>query len=433
MDANEIILWKMGLMGGSRYRSAKQGKGGASWSSYWETQINEWQTPAGDIQVSGYPTALWSYGLDSMPQAIVATDEDFLFANLKWGVRTDCLIKKFSVHVYYRVDNASWKIKLLRQKTTAFNYECIASADFTPAGTGVVNAIQTFTLSTPFTAKHGDVLGIYVPKKHGMFALHDLYKSQAITRVHTTDQLVGAEVDYSTIFRSDTTYIAVPVAAFSDVKPYSVFLGDSIFGGGNGFTFPVDGREWATDRENAPHQSPGGEIGDLDLTIPHRMSVRFPSAWRYQNFAMGGSKFSDIVVANDSLARAVAVLPKTVFIHCGVNDLSASRTWEQISPNLDTIRTAFPEGTIFYLDEIMPQPTLSENETTNAAKIAMNANFKTYCETYEWTLVECFNEMSVNSGAIKVLNPAFSNGDSVHLNDVGADKLADIIASYFHL
>lgn len=42
MDANELILWKMGLMGGTKYKAApKGGKGGVSWSSSCTPLITE--------------------------------------------------------------------------------------------------------------------------------------------------------------------------------------------------------------------------------------------------------------------------------------------------------------------------------------------------------------------------------------------------------
>jgi len=137
----------------------------------------------------------------------------------------------------------------------------------------------------------------------------------------------------------------------------------------------------------------------------------------------------------EQIARAVEVNSKAVIIHCGINDLlfhaSAPRSWVDISTDLDNIRTAFPSGTLFYLDEILPSTNKPDADCVRIRQ--MNAYYADYCNTHGWTLISYHDEMGIikpSTGLYDDINPDYQRGDNLHLNGAGADKLAEIISRY---
>ena len=141
------------------------------------------------------------------------------------------------------------------------------------------------------------------------------------------------------------------------------------------------------------------------------------------------------MAAGKQLDRAKLAYPKVVFIHCGINDLlfetGSPYNWATISANLDTIRAAFPAGTEFYLDEVLP--STGKTDAQDLLIRNLNANYDTYCASNDWTLVKChdiFGVIKASTGELDTLNPIYNCGDNLHLNLAGAEKLAEVIRSY---
>jgi hypothetical protein len=403
--------------------------GGVNWLQYWTPLINAWQNAGSDVYVAGCDDVPWASS-GSAPASPAAQTDVYTYINPGLAIRQKGYITSIKLHVYYLYNGGDiWEFKLFFWNGT--EYECKASQAFTPVGDAVVSNWQTFTLDPPMLAVEGDIPGVYIPLKNSMFPGPDpinadkyLPKSGFIK-----SNIAIGESDVFT--EKITDYLLLKLKCYSH-RPYAAFIGDSIFSSGNGYGFPTDGREWHTDQENAGaddvHTPGGATDGDINLSVPYRVSTRMPSNFRYQNFAKGGTTSTTMAARRHN---AVLADPKKVFIHCGVNDIAGAITWTTGKDNLDSLIASFPVGTEFYLDEILPR--IIDTKASADIAVARNAEYKTYCTNNGWTLVECYQPMGVWDVDHYVLNPLYSNTDNVHLNLAGADKLADIIASYFNL
>ncbi len=398
--------------------------GGKSWLSYWTQLINAWQGAGDDVLVAGNLVSNYPNVISFLP---VVNGHGNTHINKGYAIRQNCSIKAFVVDLHDFTVGAQWKFKVFRWSIAQSSYECIFSYTFTPTTPGAAN---TITLPVPFAALEGDVPGIYMPADNYNRVRVCSVPARAtpgIGYVADMDVLVGefnamaSSVEYN-----------MNLGCYSN-RPYAVFLGDSIFGGGNSYDAVGLEENWHTDQENDDgYHTPGGMPGDINLSVPYRFGTRMPNVFQRQNFGKGGNTFATTISAGQ-LDFAVGADPKAVFIHCGVNDVAAGRTTGQVNADLDTIRAAFPAGTQFYMDEILPWQC---SDALAIATRAMNTNFAAYCTTNGWTLIECHDLMGVvrpSTGEYDDLNPIYSNGDSVHLNLAGADKLADIMASYLNL
>ena len=335
--------------------------GGKSWKTYWATLINAWQGAGSDVYISGNHTFLINR-TSSCPTSPAAQTDSYTFIEKGHAIRQKGYINGIKIDPYYlgATGGSTWEFKLFFWNGTQF--ECKASRAFIPVGSGVVtnDTPQSFTFASPVLADEGDMPGLFVPLKN---SIHP--NNEASARISpAVMQMVGnIAVGEANDFSGTPDSHAIGGGYFLSLscwghRPYAVFLGDSIYGGGNGYVYPPDGREWHTDQENAgatDYHTPGGSAnGDINLSIPYRLSTRMPEVFRYQNFGKGGSTFATIVAADAQLTRAVLADPKAVFINCGYNDIAASRTPAQVEANLDTIRAAFPAGTLFYLNQVIP-------------------------------------------------------------------------------
>lgn len=385
--------------------------------------IDDWQADAGLVYVSGIPTSRYNI-LSFLP---VANGHGNTHINIGHSIRQNCTIKSFTIDVYDFKAGAVWAFKIFRYDSVEGKYKCVFSYDFTPA---TAHAVNTVSLSTTFDALEGDCPGIYMtPDNYNRITMGSLDARSHPLPVYQLDSNTAVN-GFLTISGQISGNGHINLSTYSN-RPYAVFLGDSIFGGGNG---TVANDRWHTDQENySGIHTPGGSPGDKNNSVPYRLSTRMPENFKYQNFAKGGSKFSDVVADNAQLASAVLAQPKAVFIHCGVNDVAVGRTWAAISANLDTIKAAFPAGTKFYLNEVNGWQC---SDAQGAATRALNANFATYCTANGWTLIPCHDEMSMlrqSTGQLDDLATAYnmySLPDSVHLNTTGVDKLAEIMYRY---
>lgn len=391
--------------------------------------IDDWQADTTPVYVSGIPTTDWNM-LNSIPKSAGAQTNPWTILARAHSIRQNCLITQIKVNIYYlgATGGVPWEFKLFTWNGSA--YECKASQSFQPAGSGAVNNIQTITLTTPIAANEGDIPGLYMPLKNA--AVAGTQGSNAKTTPTALMYAGNLSVGQSDVFATDFgDYQGLVNLQCLSTRPYAVFMGDSIFGGSNG----VNATErWHPDQENvASYHTPGGSPGIIDNSVPYRVSTRMPATFRYQNFSKGGNTFAT-TISSSQLARAVLAQPKVVFIHCGVNDVAAGRTWAQISANLDTIRTAFPAGTQFYLDEVLPWASA---DVDAVATRALNVNYAAYCVTNGWTLVPCHDQMAIIRASTGLLDDmviayrlsADWSTDNVHLSITGVDALAALVAA----
>ena len=415
-----------------------RGAGGINWSSYWTTQFDAWQNEGDDVYIAGQPVS--TYNRQHMiPDLVSPPAGGCVVIERGHAIRQNGYINSFSVDIFYRNGAVDWQFKLFRWNGEA--YECVASQSVPVPFTGNVSAVKTFTLATPILAQEGDIPGLFLPFYNALFCtgdtpLNGAAKALPVPKRNSAGNIaLGGTDAFETNASSkagDVSYYFSPLTLFGG-RPFAVFIGDSIIGGGNNYVNGGDGRNWRTDQESSDqYHTPGGSPGDQNLSIPYRLSTRMPSNFKYQNFGLSGSHYYDLVATPGPFARAMLANPKALFIHCGINDIFAGQTWEQIEGHLDTIRTALPEGTAVYLNEILPWSGVDAKAIITRT---FNANYATYCATYGWTLIKCHDQMGVireSTGELDTLNPAYTV-DGVHVNDVGADVVADIMASYFHL
>jgi hypothetical protein len=389
-------------------------------------RIENWQSDPELVYVSNTPYTQWNKSL-YQPNP---TGHGNTYIEKGHAIRQVCTVKKVKVRVYDFSAGAVWNFKIFRYNRISGLYDCVFSEGFTPTTN---DAFFDLTLQTPFDAQIGDVPGLYLPATdyNRVYVMNDISKAST-TGKYVSDLNVG-------VGESNAFATAIPnqhglsLGCYSN-RPYAAYLADSLYDGGNGATLAE--RFWSDQPAVGVYTEPGGFPGNILNCTPHMISTHLPANFRYQNFAKGGSTFADIVVTNQQLARAVFCQPKLVHIHCGVNDIQTDRTWAQIEANLNTIRTAFPAGTEFILDEILPYDCTD----VRAANLrAMNAHFADYCTANGWKLVLCHDEMAIvrgSTGELDNLAVAYRLdptlvSDSVHLNTVGVAKLAEIAARYY--
>jgi len=396
-------------------------------------KITDWQGAGSDVYVAGQPVNRWGRNF-FMPDIGAPPAGGCVILEKGHALRQNCIIKSISFDVYYRDGSADWEFKLFRWNGT--DYTCIASQPFNFTGTGNISAVKTVTLTTPIAALEGDIPGLYLPFYSCLFCTPDVPSTGVAKEKPYTKRNVAGNIALNATnaftekapSAADPNYYFAPLTLFSN-RPYSVHIGDSINGGGNSNTYPSDGSNWNTDQESVDVlRTPGGAAAaDKNLSVPYRISTRMPDGYQYQNFAMSGTTFEFIVKSNAILSRALLADSKIFHIHCGVNDVFYSRSWAQIEADLDTIRAAVPAGVEVYLDEIL---AFYGTDPQAAAIRTYNANYAAYCTSHDWTLVPCHDAMATvrpSTGLLDDLNPIYSNGDSVHLNAAGVDKLASLV------
>jgi lysophospholipase L1-like esterase len=427
------------------YSGSIQGTGELmNWSFYWATQFDTWQNAGSDVYVFGQPVSKWvrqgysPAGVD-VPMGGGGLVNGCVVLNKGQAVRQKGYINSFTLHVMWNYPvGTNWQFELYYWNGTA--YQCKAKQPFMPVPDNASpDDNQTFVLASPILAEEGDIPAIYMPVNCGGSSSADIPLTGAgrefpfQRRNDGGDIAVGGSHAFTHDANSlDPTFKFLCLTGFGN-RPYAVFLGDSIIGGGNNYVVGGDERNWRTDQEAYDgYHMPGGSPGDQNLSIPHRLSTRMPSNFRYQNFGASGFHFYDIIASPGTLERALLADPKAVFIHCGINDVFAGQSWVQVEANLDTLRIALPTGTVVYLDEILPWSGTDAQALTTRT---FNTNYAAYCITHGWTLIECHDLMGVvrpSTGELDDLNPLYTV-DGVHTNDVGADAMADIIATYFNL
>lgn len=400
------------------------------------SRIAAWQnrntTP---IYVAGFDSTFWAANrLHALPDNPTGQATPFTMINPGLSIRQKTTITQIRVDCYYLGNPlADWSFRLFTYDAGNSVYVCKSKCNFRPTGNiGASNTIQTFTLATPLDADIGDIPGLMLPLHHGTYP-----GIQPGNLTQTNYKIVAGDIDVgqTNAFASgwpwaEDTQLYLHLACFGLTRPYACGLGDSMLSDGNQSVSGTPVQEWVTDQgaTNQYHR-PGGSPGDINYSVLYRLATRLPVQFRYQDFSKGGSTWA--TMAATQAARAVAVDPAAIFIHCGVNDVNAGRTWAAVAADMDTVRGLIGTSRTVYLNEILPWVNL--DDTKSAALRTMNANYATYAATYGWHLVKCHDEMGqirAGTGQLDDMIVAYRAGDALHLNAVGVDKLAEIMRRY---
>ena len=405
------------------------------------------------VQVAGDDPALWA------TLGLWDAHSSMTILNPGYAARQKCNINKIVVNVYSH-SGATWKLKVFRWEGSG-SYRCIAEASFVPTA----NVSQTFqvsdsTLATSVGVEEGDILGLYIPSgNNNVNGYASRYSSGRKMVSYAGEILIN---DHHVCAATANAGEALCLSAYGDVAPYAVWLGDSIVSSGNGSViFANDVWLGPFEISNTAISLPGGIPGDQNYSFSHRVATRMPVGFTYQNLAKNGLCLCDAGGTNEEhfqdrfLPMAIAAKPKVIFIHAGVNDVGnpgstlgtrGNRTPAQMTAALVAIDALIGPDIRVYLDEILPSPDFAMSATMEAKFKSVNVAYSAFCASHSnWTLVKCYDVMSVNDAVpslggapCRQLNPIYANNtsfdgtnsDSAHLQLFGVDKQAAIIASY---
>ena len=302
-----------------------------------------------------------------------------------------------------------WKFKVFRWNGSTYLY--ISESELiTPAGTGV----QTFDLATPMACNVGDVLGVWLKGDANSASIRCTLSSGTAKY-----RSVSADVTGSNNFSSSGADYEIDLQAFSN-PPYLALSGDSIMEGHGGAM-------WHGIECNTSAGVAGDRVGDPGYLI----SQAIPGL-QYQNRAQGSSRSSWGV--STGVPHALSVLPHTLVINWGVNDIANAISWNTYLANLDAIKAL--------VDAASPKPELKicevlpwkAGDDAMAANVrTFNANLSGWCAANGASLILCHDEMGKlrnSTGYLDDMQDAYDNGDGVHLSAAGTTKYAAIIARY---
>ena len=165
--------------------------------------------------------------------------------------------------------------------------------------------------------------------------------------------------------------------------------------------------------------------GSSSIRLWKTLSESFPHH-NVLNMGFGGSEMADLRYYTDKLI--IPFRPKQIFIYEGDNDLSFSRTPEQILASADStlsiIRKHLPESEVIF---ISPKPSIRRWEL-KAKYEDFNAKLKAWtAEKKGVRYVDVWNPMLDKNGM--VLRDIFI-ADGLHLNKKGYDIWAKEIGKY---
>lgn len=123
-------------------------------------------------------------------------------------------------------------------------------------------------------------------------------------------------------------------------------------------------------------------------------------------------------VLSTGVPNAIAAGAESILIHCGVNDVSTSRTWGQIESDLDDIK-ALLTGQELFISEILPWTNGSDAE--NATIRTFNTNFAVWAAANGVTLISTHDQVGqirVSTGELDDLKTIYDL-DGVHLTAGG--------------
>jgi hypothetical protein len=358
------------------------------------------------VQFAGVDTGSWTNN-NTVSGGTLATGRTFLAAKISERCRQDGLIKQVKGSVNVVGVASGWKFKVFRPNGS--NYDFVSESELiTPGGTGT----QTFTLATPMACQPGDVLGVWLK---GDATTPATVNIRTITATASIVWLAGDNTGTNQNFTNTIDNDSLNLMALGQ-PPFAVDSGDSIIAGHN------TASPWETFYDT----SPAGPVGTLSSEFFHQIrGLMSPSALEYQNHAMGGQTYS--WVNSTAIKPAVMTRAKAVVIHCGINDIVAARTWNQVSADLDAIKYELAPDQHLFIDEILPRTASSDADSATIR--TFNTNLATWCGSNGATLISCHDVMAqtrVSTGQLDDLLAAYDY-DGTHVTQAGVDKVASLI------
>jgi hypothetical protein len=370
-------------------------------------RITSWQNTQTDlVHIGGVPEAEWDGGT-------LGLAADYTAMAPAYACRQAGVVTQIAVYVNVQ-SGASWKVKFWRWNNGTELYDLVGESSFTPDATGA----QTFAIS-PITVQTGDIPSIYAPVANQVRLGNANPAGDPLLSRYDAGDITSSNAFVS----SGATNIKVDCRGTAS---YLCVTGDSIPEGHNGTTNYHGGLHALVTSKTAPGGTLTSEIGAV-----LRSKIGDGSVLKYQNLALGSQTFA--WVASTGIVQCLLVKPHTVLIHCGVNDVSTGRSWEDVETDLDTIKTAVvaaspaPE---LLIDEILPWTAGSDGQAATIR--SFNASLATWCSANGARLVICHDAMGQirpTTGELDDLLTAY-NQDDVHLTTDGVDALASIWMTY---
>jgi hypothetical protein len=362
------------------------------------TAVTDWETAtdALRVQYGGATPGVLDTNLNGS-----TTGRTFVSANVADAIRQDGYIRRVTVGVDEVGAALGWRFLVMRPN--AATYDVIAtSATVTPAGTGP----QTFSLATPLgPCQPGDYLGVWVRGSTG--GARAALDAQATGSVKFIGSLAtGGEV-YSSV-------VATMSAICHGAPPFMICTGDSIIEGHNGAS------NWHSHYHNGPAGTAGAE--------PFNQVRALSTTLTYQNFGEGGTNWAETLTKAAAIAT---VNPASVYVHCGVNDVSDGRVWADVEDDMDDFYAGLSATCTMFVAEILPWT--AGNDAQAASVRTFNANYATWIASHpRAVLVTCHDAMGqtrVSTGQLDDLLTAY-NQDGVHLTvSAGVDAYATLANS----
>lgn len=277
---------------------------------------------------------------------------------------------------------------------------------FTVPHTTTANSQLTFDLREPLEMERGDKIGVY----HYTASTGDStlgVKAIAGGLIKYADGDISTESGLTTSLSTYTLLIE-----YIGSGPDVCFVGDSIMEGFNG-----------ADKYNGHFQDVVDYGGELSSDISWWVSRFSRTVESWQNLGKGSQTFAWML--STGVPECLLAQPKTIVLHCGVNDVFQGRTWASIESDINGIRAIVPLTTHLIIDEILPW---SNGSSANAITVrTWNANLATWCLENNATLVRC-HDIFKDPDSPDDLLPAYDQ-DGVHLTTQGVMLLARLIAN----
>lgn len=278
----------------------------------------------------------------------------------------------------------------------------------------IVDGYQLIELDSSVSAQDGDKIGVWLSG-------NGQAPSQRVTGItlRYASDLSGDNITLESELASSLSATSISFGALSQGSYSLCGTGDSISEGHN-----VGPGVVYHSYQHHEDSSGATRIGNVEESCPGLVAARLAD-WGFENHALGSQTFAWVL--SDGAQACVSRSPDAIWIHCGVNDALAGRTWAQVESDLDGIRAVIPSSIGLILSEILP--ATSGSDAQSATIRTWNANISEWCSSNNATLLEChdsFGQIRGTTGELDDLKTAYDY-DGIHLSQAGVDALAVLL------
>ena len=361
-------------------------------------RIAAWQAAGGLVHAGGLEAALFQVDavIDPNNAGYMTVIDDRQFRR----IRQAGFVYGAKIQVSGTSLAGQVKFKVFRLNGAVFDFVGESELFSFPAGSGVTRT-HTFTFSAPLACQVGDCMGYATPEsasKQPKVA----WKSDAPGMA----RYVYADVQLSNAFAAVLAF--APCVEALTKRPYLAITGDSLAAGYTGNAGLYD-----TGAHDITHD-PGYQVELLQPGL------------RYQNFASGGKSWD--WVYSTSLTPALAVNPRVLMVHAGVNDAAAGTPWVNVQASMELVKAACDAaGVKLLVDELAPMT--NQNDTVAAAMRALNVNYAAWCAANGVRLLRLhdeFGRLRASTGFLDDLLAGYEAADHAHFSLAGKQRLAQI-------